>query len=144
MIYRSPNSPVEEFTKLAELIRGAEKNSILIGDFNLPQINWMEGTARGACSVVLDAVEDTLMTQLVEFSTQVRGNILDLVITNMPERVQEMREKGRLGKSDHVMIVTEISVDKQFGENQRPYLTGGELTGSPCGGSWRTTTGPGK
>ena len=120
LIYRSPNSPVEEYTKLAELIRGAEKNSILIGDFNLPQINWMDGTARGACSVVLDAVEDTLMTQLVEFSTQVKGNILDLVITNMPERVQEVREEGRLGKSDHVMIVTEISVGKQFGENQLP------------------------
>ena len=54
----------------------------------------------------MDTVEEALMTQMVEFSTLVRGNILDLVITNMPERIQELREEGRLGKSDHVMIVT--------------------------------------
>ena len=69
---------------------------------------------------MLEAVEDRLMTQMVDFSTQVRGNILDLVITNMPERVLEVREEGRLGKSDHVMIVTEISVGKATRENQMP------------------------
>ena len=122
LIYRSPNSPVEELDQLAELIRHAEKNCIVIGDFNLPQIDWSEGTARGASTVVLEAVEDALMTQMVEFSTQVRGNILDLVITNMPERVQEVRDEGRLGKSDHVMIVTEISIGKQASENQLPLL----------------------
>ena len=120
LIYRSPNSPVEELTKLAELIRKAERNCVIIGDFNLPQIDWAAGTSRGASTVVLDAVEEALMTQMVEFSTQVRGNILDLVITNMPERVQEVREEGRLGKSDHVMIVTEISVGRQTSENQLP------------------------
>ena len=69
---------------------------------------------------MLEAFEDMLMTQLVEFSTQVKGNILDLVITNMPERVLEVREEGRLGKSDHVMIVTEISVRKSAMENTLP------------------------
>ena len=56
------------------------------------------------------------MTQMVDFSTQVRGNILDLVITNMPERVLEVREEGRLGESDHVMIVSEMAVGKVTGE----------------------------
>ena len=69
---------------------------------------------------MLETFEDMLMTQLVEFSTQVKGNILDLVITNMPERVLEVREEGRLGKSDHVMIVTEISVRKSAMENTLP------------------------
>ena len=101
-------------------LRHAEKNCVIIGDFNLPQIDWPAGMARGAGAVVMEAVEEALMTQMVEFSTQVRGNILDLVITNMPERIQEVREEGRLGKSDHVMIVTEISVGKQARENQLP------------------------
>ena len=109
-----------ELTKLAELICHAEKNCVIIGDFNLPQIDWPAGMARGAGAGVMEAVEEALMTQMVEFSTQVRGNILDLVITNMPERIQEVREEGRLGKSDHVMIVTEISVGKQARENQLP------------------------
>ena len=73
-----------------------------------------------AALVVMEAVEDKLMTQLVDFSTQVKGNILDLVITNMPERVLEVREEGRLGKSDHMMIVTEISVGGVAKENQIP------------------------
>ena len=74
------------------------------------------GTARQTALEVLEAVEDRLMTQMVDFSTQVRGNILDLVITNMPERVLEVREEGRLGESDHVMIVSEMAVGKVTGE----------------------------
>ena len=70
--------------------------------------------------MVMEAVEYKLMTQLVDFSTQVKGNILDLVITNMPERVLEVREEGRLGKSDHLMIVTEISVGGVAKKNQIP------------------------
>jgi hypothetical protein len=54
------------------------------------------------------AVEDCMMEQLVPFPTQVKGNILDLIITNIPERVEEVSEHGRLGKSDHVIIVTKI------------------------------------
>ena len=118
LVYRSPNSPVAEMTKKAELIRGAEKDSVLIGDFNLPQVDWEGGTARGNSKEVLEAVEDMLMSQMVDFSTQVKGNILDLVITNMPERIQEVREEGRLGRSDHNMIVVEISVGKLAREEQ--------------------------
>ena len=110
LVYRPPNSPASELEKLAELINKAEKNSVLIGDFNLPNIDWDSGTALGASRVVLDSVEDALMSQLVDFSTQVKGNILDLVLTNIPERILEVREEGRLGKSDHSMIVIEISV----------------------------------
>ena len=117
MIYSLPNSTAEEVTKLAKLIWQAEKDCVIIGDFNLPTIDWEAGTARG---MVLEVMEDRLMTQMVDFSTQVRGNILDLVITNMPERVLEVREEGRLGKSDHVMIVTEIAVGKATRENQMP------------------------
>jgi hypothetical protein len=49
------------------------------------------------------------MEQLVDFATQVRGNTLDLVLTNIPERVLEVREEGRLGSSDHDMIGVKIS-----------------------------------
>ena len=110
LLYRSPNSSNEEVTRLADLIRQAERDSIILGDFNLPQIDWERGLAAGVSGEVLEALEDSHMTQMVEFSTQVRGNILDLVVTNMPERVSEVREEGRLGKSDHVMIVVEIHV----------------------------------
>ena len=40
LIYRSPNSAATEVTKLAELIKTVEKNAVILGDFNLPQIDW--------------------------------------------------------------------------------------------------------
>ena len=33
---------------LADLIRSVERNSILIDDFNLPEIDWQAGQARGS------------------------------------------------------------------------------------------------
>jgi Endonuclease-reverse transcriptase len=97
-------------TKLAELISQAGKNSILIGDFNLPGVCWETGTCKANERVVVDAIEDKLMVQMVDFATHIRGNILDLVVTNIPERVLEIREEGRLGKSDHSLINIEINV----------------------------------
>ena len=79
---------------LADLIRSVERNSILIGDFNLPEIDWQAGQARGSSKKVLEAAEDKLLEQLIDFSTHIRGNILDLLLTNLPERFLEVEEVG--------------------------------------------------
>ena len=111
LVYRSPNAAPESVAELANAISEAKKNEFFIGDFNLPGIDWSGGGGgRGRDAVFVEAVENALMQQLVEFPTQVKGNILDLVITNVPERVEEIYEAGRLGKSDHVLIVTRVSV----------------------------------
>jgi hypothetical protein len=44
LVYRSPNAPAQSIQELAMLVRAAEKNSIFIGDFNLPDIDWSNGT----------------------------------------------------------------------------------------------------
>ncbi len=49
------------------------------------------------------------MEQMVDYPTQVKGNILDLIVTNIPERFEDVSEHGQLGKSDHFMIVAKIS-----------------------------------
>ena len=53
------------------------------------------------------------MTQMVEFVTHTKGNTLDLVLTNIPERITDVQDVGRLGRSDHVMIMTKVSVKKE-------------------------------
>jgi hypothetical protein len=53
-----------------------------------------------------------MMEQLVEFSTKVRGNCLDLVLTNIPERVASVVEAGRLGRSDHEMILITLDMER--------------------------------
>ena len=40
----------------------------------------------------------------MSFPTHTKGNTLDLVITNCPDKVLEVDDVGRLGKSDHCMI----------------------------------------
>jgi hypothetical protein len=118
LIYRPPNGSVANMTNLAELISRAGKNSIFIGDFNLPGVDWTTGQSRANEKQVVDAVENKLMTQLVDFPTHIKGNILDLVITNMPERVLEVREEGRLGKSDHSILAIELSVNRGGAETR--------------------------
>jgi len=45
LIYRSPNAPPESIDYLANLLRTAGKNSVFIGDFNLPEVDWETGRA---------------------------------------------------------------------------------------------------
>ena len=40
VVYRSPNSSTENNNKLNELLRTIPPNSIIVGDFNYPSINW--------------------------------------------------------------------------------------------------------
>ena len=110
LVYRSPSAPAESITNLAELISSAGKNSVFIGDFNMPEIDWRGETARGRTQEFLEVTRDSLMTQLVTFSTHNKGNILDLVITNIPERITEVYEGGRLGRSDHSAIVCRVNI----------------------------------
>jgi Endonuclease-reverse transcriptase len=109
LVYRPPNSSHQNMTRLAELIKNAGKNSVFIGYFNQPGVEWETGVARAGKREVVEAVH--LMEQMVEFDTHLKGNILDLVLTNMPERIMEVREEGRLGQSDHTMLVVEVSVN---------------------------------
>jgi len=110
LVYRSPNAPPEAMAGLAALLRGADSNSIFIGDFNLPDINWTTGEHSLRTTEFMEAVADAAMEQLVTFSTQVRGNVLDLVLTNIPERIRDISDKGRLSSSDHIMLKVSVEV----------------------------------
>ena len=118
LIYRPPGGGQSSIERLTELVRGAEARSILIGDFNLPEVNWATGQTGARSRLFLETAIEAGMEQLVSFSTHVKGNVLDLILTNVPERVLEVEEAGRLGHSDHVMIAAKLSV----GEGQEDKL----------------------
>jgi endonuclease/exonuclease/phosphatase family metal-dependent hydrolase len=86
-------------------MRAAENNTIIIGDFNLPGIDWKNEQARDAKGKLLleTAVEEGLQ-QLVDFPTHTKGNTLDLLLTNCPDKVIKVSDSGRLGRSDHCML----------------------------------------
>ena len=76
----------------------------------------------------MEAVDDQLLVQLVDFPTHIKGNCLDLIITNIPERVTEVYDAGRLGRSDHVMISMLVQVG-QIPQTTKRVKIGGRRTG---------------
>jgi hypothetical protein len=80
------------------MVKKAEKRSVIIGDFNLPEIDWEKCTARGRTAVLLEAVEVSFMEQLVNFPTQVKGNTLDLILTNIPDTFDKLVTREGLAK----------------------------------------------
>ena len=108
VVYRSPNSSTENNNKLNELLRTIPPNSIIVGDFNYPSINWDLLSGNGHAKEFIDAIGDNFLTQHVTFPTHDCGNILDLVISNIPNRIHSILDSGKLGNSDHCIILTDI------------------------------------
>jgi hypothetical protein len=108
LIYRPPNSGKNNLDQLCSLIAHAKENTILIGDFNLPEINWKEKTAGQRGRPVLEAALENNFDQLVNVATHNRGNMLDLVLSNCTDRILSVEEAGKLGNSDHVAIEIKV------------------------------------
>ena len=105
-----------------ETMKKTPKNSILIGDFNFPKINWsLEVGSDQKSRNFLDIIDETQLTQLVDFPTHVKGNILDLVLTNVPEKILNIDCLGNLGNSDHSIISVDIIYSATVSE-QKEYI----------------------
>jgi hypothetical protein len=98
LAYRPPSSPYMNTAALCDLLKKLNNNCILIGDINMPGINWVEERADARGRELLETITEEGLQQLVSFPTHIKGNILDLVITNCPERVVDVSDVGRLGK----------------------------------------------
>ena len=107
LVYRPPTST--DMAGLINLIQNVTPNSILIGDFNIPGIDWHTGRAAGRAGEFLDAAEEKFLEQLVDFPTHTKGNTLDLVLTNSSELVTSIAAMGRIGKSDHEMLLVHLA-----------------------------------
>ena len=97
--------------KLCEILAGLDRNTIVIGDFNLPGIDWTRGTSDKKGRKLLDTVSEQSLIQLVDCPTHDKGNILDLLITNCPEIVLNISSETKLGKSDHCVLNVELDVN---------------------------------
>ena len=119
LVYRPPAAGRASKDRLCELLRTAEKNSIFVGDFNLPGVDWSTGEANGEDDIVMQEVQENNFSQMVDFKTHIKGGCLDLVITNMPEKVSNVSEAGRLGKSDHVIIQFDLEISSRGGGEKK-------------------------
>jgi hypothetical protein len=150
LAYRPPSAPQTNTTALCDLLRNMNNNSILIGDINMPNIDWVEEKTDAKGRELLETVTEEGLQQLVSFPTHTKGNILDLVITNCAERVIDIEDVGRLGRSDHCMIcvTVECKTDTRCSEgtrynwskaNKEAMALDLERTDWRLGLDWRTT-----
>lgn len=103
-----PNSDsvLAVFRYLSSFVHG-DCPLILLGDFNLPDIDWCSLSASSIPSrMFFDKLLLLNYVQLVNCSTHVGGNILDLVITNCCELVEDLSVNENIftGMSDHYVI----------------------------------------
>ena len=111
LAYRSPNSTTENNDKLCDVINNLSDNDfeLIIGDFNMPQVDWnnYSSTSRKYDRFV-DVVINKGLSQLIDFPTHIRGNILDLALTNHPEKILNIESLGNLSSSDHSIISIDV------------------------------------
>ena len=95
LAYRPPSTKIENTSRLYDLLRKIPKNTLLIGDINIPQVDWEEMRATGPRGQeLLNVILEEELEQLVSFPTHDKGNKLDLVITNMANNIIAVSEDG--------------------------------------------------
>lgn len=85
---------------------------IITGDFNLPDINWDTLSSTSTSSNALcDFIFDNSLTQLIDQPTHVKGNILDLVLSNLDDLVTDLTISSNNSwlSSDHFAITFQLA-----------------------------------
>ena len=106
VVYRRP-SQVKEldilmYDRLKTVITG--KNSIIMGDFNLPEINWNDHSfVESESGRLINFIEDNFLFQFVKEPTR-NHNILDLIMSNQEHLINHTEVCEQLGTGDHNMI----------------------------------------
>ena len=110
LVYRSPNSAIENTELLCDMVENLSNNEphLILGDFNMPEINWANYTGPNKYHRFIDILCDKSLEQIVDFPTHSRGNILDLIITNCPDRIVNVENLGNLSNSDHSILSIDI------------------------------------
>jgi len=111
VLYRPPdfNAIGRDYTKrLCDGLRylcDTQKSVIIVGDLNLPRINWPASTAPNDSihSEFLECCENYGFTQYVHAPTR-DCNILDLVLSNNPYLINSVEVLEPFSNSDHSMI----------------------------------------
>jgi len=119
-LYRPPNSNVISITTLNNFLFNISNESSLIpqillaGDFNLPNISWLDGTGQinpnptygtDVNQSLLESINEFGLDQLVTEPT--RGeNILDLIFSSHPESISNVEVIP--GISDHEAVYCEL------------------------------------
>lgn len=114
-IYRSPNSNENNNNDLLLLLEEISDKKypqiVLLGDFNLPMIDWNSDPPTSTSHYdkkFIERIQDCFWNQLVKNPTRIRGtnrpSTLDLVFTEDPQLIEYITHESPLGASDHCIL----------------------------------------
>ena len=120
--YRAPENNAENnnllLTQLQSIIDQNPSQLLLMGDFNLPHINFqLLESPNGFSNEFLNFVINNLLVQHIDFNTRFqydKSSLLDLIITNEDDDVSDLESLPPLGKSDHITIAFNFKVMTQL------------------------------
>jgi hypothetical protein len=108
-LYDSETGVSENNAKLCEIVFKVPKPCIILGDFNFSDISWELLSSDAHSKPFLDVVQNEFFTQHVDFPTRViSGTMPDLVLSSDKNLILNVSDVGKLGRSDHSMLLVEI------------------------------------
>ena len=125
VVYKSPSCNVEQTELMLNQIKlTSEKNNhpndklLLLGDFNFPQIDWLNENTPGGedntASKFLSVINDSYLTQLVDQNTHfkpgTKPSMIDLAITNNDDLIDHIDYFAPIGNSHHLVLSFEIYI----------------------------------
>ena len=131
-IYRSPGSTVQNNAALCTLLNASVSQGydhvLIVGDFNLPNIDWETRMSLDASThfshAFLETIHDCFLFQKVMEPTRYRdGNtphILDLILCTEDQLVRGLTYLPGIGKSDHICLRFSLACNKRKQFNNNP------------------------
>ena len=116
--YRVGTLGMENFRNISDIIKlllrkKKVKKFFLKGDFNLNKANWLLNTCTNSIEqAFLDEFVQAGLVQLINEPTHIKGNILDILLTNSEQFINDIivSNSNGLCKSDHYSINFKINL----------------------------------
>ena len=125
-VYLPPSQHVEVIDSLCNTLRTLiphNKPAFVIGDFNLPNIDWNLHSTTGDQShcLFLDFCSSLSLFQCINYPTHEKGNILDLLLCNYSAKNTLLNHFSTCPPftTDHLLISAKISVGPHQNTNSR-------------------------
>lgn len=117
--YRPPNLKDEEETDLlSQEMAVKQGNVIILGDFNYPDIDWIDETAYSSRThYFVNVLEDNFMCQFTYTPTRNKA-LIDLLITNNTELIGDVEVRDNLQNIDHGAIMFAVNHRKRRQEGK--------------------------
>jgi len=116
--YRSQKDPVPNFVQnldqtLTNCLKANYTDYLLLGDFNMNKLKWQPALDKNLpthSQSFLNLIHSYGLTQLNRNPSTTKGNILDLVLTNFPDKLSKIYASTYHYRSDHFLLDFKINI----------------------------------